>query len=77
MFERPWYLGIQQQQKTLMLLLTGLNICIARTKLPRLNAVNTEKILLDKNDIDDVENFTYLRAKVNKTGGTKDDMKRD
>ena len=53
----------------------GLNISIAKTKLLRLNAVSSEKIRLDENFVDDVESFTYLGARVNKTGGTEDDIK--
>ena len=53
----------------------GLKINAEKTKPLRLSTSNTEKVQVDGQDIEEVENFVYLGANVSNKGGTEDDIK--
>ena len=53
----------------------GLRINKEKTKAMRINARNQEKITINGQDIEDVDEFVYLRAKVCKEGGGMNDLK--
>ena len=54
----------------------GLKINIEKTKAMRINASNQEKIIINGQDIEDVDEFVYLGATLCKEGaGMKDKMK--
>ena len=53
----------------------GLNINIDKTKVMRINSRNKDAIKLRGQDIEDVEQFTYLGATVCKEGGGMKDIK--
>lgn len=54
----------------------GLKINTGNTKTMRINARNQEKIKINGQDIEDVDEFTYLEAKVCKEGGGMKDLKK-
>ena len=47
----------------------GLKINLEKTKAMRINARNLEKIVINGQDIENVNEFVYLGAKVCKEGG--------
>ena len=53
----------------------GLKINKEKTKAMRINARNQEKIIINGQDIEDVDEFVYLEAKVCKVGGGMKDLK--
>ena len=53
----------------------GLKINKEKTKIMRINTTNTDPIKLRNEDLEEVEEFTYLGSKVNTTGGTDNDIK--
>ena len=53
----------------------GLKINGEKTKTMRINARNQENIIINGQDIEDVEEFVYLGAKVCKEGGGMKDLK--
>ena len=53
----------------------GLKINNEKTKAMRINARNQEKIITNGQDIEDVDQFVYLGAKVCKEGGCMKDLK--
>ena len=52
----------------------GLKINKEKTKAMRINARNQEKIIINGQDIEDVDEFVYLGAKVCKEGGGMKDF---
>ena len=53
----------------------GLKInIIAKTKVMRFNAVNDEKGMVNGEDVENVDSFVYLEAKVTTFGGADDDI---
>ena len=53
----------------------GLKVSTKKTKTTRINARNQDKIVVNEIDIEEVDEFTYLGAKVCKEGGGMKDMK--
>ena len=53
----------------------GLNINKGKTKTLRINANRDDPIMLENEEIDDVNEFLYLGAYVNKHGGTDQDIR--
>ena len=53
----------------------GLKINLGKTKVLRINAKNQTEISIDGQDIEDVQDFTYLGAKVCQEGGGMEDLK--
>ena len=53
----------------------GLNIHRGKSKVLKVNAASTTPILLDREALEEVENFTYLGSIVDKQGGTDADVK--
>ena len=53
---------------------TGLKINIAKAKVVRFNAVNDEKVVVNGEELEDVDSFVYLGAKVTTSGGADDDI---
>ena len=52
----------------------GMKTSIKKTKLMRYNAKDQTPVSIDGKDVEDVDNFTYLGAIVNKTGGAEQDI---
>jgi hypothetical protein len=55
---------------------TGMKINFKKTKTLRMNGKNQETLKLVGEEIEDVDNFTYLGAVVDKYGGTEKDVSR-
>ena len=55
---------------------TGLRINISKTKSMCVNANNFRPFTVEGEEIEEVENFTYLGSDVNKTGGAAEDIRR-
>ena len=53
---------------------TGLKINITKTKVMRFNAASEEKAILNGEELEDVDSFVYLGAKVSTAGGADDDI---
>ena len=53
----------------------GLNIHREKSKILKVNATNTSPITLEKEALDEVEDFVYLGSIVNKQGGTDGDVR--
>ena len=53
---------------------TGLKINITKTKVMRFNAASEEKIIVNGEELEDVNSFVYLGAKVSTAGGADDGM---
>ena len=53
---------------------TGLKINITKTKVMRFNAASEEKVIVNGEELEDVESFVYLGAKVSTAGGADDDI---
>ena len=54
---------------------TGLKISTTKTKLMRINANNNNTVVVDGQQVEDVDSFNYLGAKITKHGGAEDDIK--
>ena len=54
---------------------TGLRIRKSKTKVTRVNTRNADKIELDGEEIDDVEDFVYLGSKISRDGGSDRNIK--
>ena len=54
---------------------TGLRINWSKIKILRINAQQQEKITIHEQEIEDVNEFTYLGAKVCKEGGGMEDIR--
>ena len=54
---------------------TGLKINTKKTKLMRINANNKNAVVIDGQEVDDVDCFDYLGARITKHGGAEDDIK--
>ena len=55
---------------------TGLKISTTKTKLMRINANNNNNaVVVDGQQVEDVDSFNYLGAKITKHGGAEDDIK--
>ena len=52
----------------------GLNINTRKTQVMKLNPKNSNPVLIGNEEIEEVENFTYLGSKVSKTGGAEKDI---
>jgi len=52
----------------------GLKVSTEKAKVMRINARKQEKIVVNEIDIDDLDKFTYLGAKVCKEGGAIKDL---
>jgi hypothetical protein len=53
----------------------GLRSNLGKTKVLRITAKNQTKITIDGKDIEEVQEFTYLGAKVCQEGGGMEDLK--
>ena len=53
---------------------TGLKINITKTKVMRFNAASEEKVIVNGEELEDVDSFVYLGAKVSIAGGADDDI---
>jgi len=53
---------------------TGLRISKSKTKVMRVNTRNTDRIELDRDEIDEVEDFAYLGSNIGKDGGSEQDI---
>ena len=53
----------------------GLKISQEKTKVLRLNHQQREPLLIDTQTVEDVPEFVYLGSKINKDGGTDEDVK--
>ena len=53
---------------------TGLKININKTKVMRFNAASEEKVIVNGEELEDVDSFVYLGAKVSTAGGADDDI---
>ena len=51
---------------------TGLKINSTKTKVTRFNAASEEKLIVNGEELEDVDSFVYLGAKVNTAGGADD-----
>ena len=56
--------------------IVGLSINPRKTKTMRLNCKNSDSIIVEGNELEDVETFPYLGAMLDKQGGTATDIKR-
>ena len=54
---------------------TGLKINVKKTKTMRYNARSQEPIGIENNEVEEVENFTYLGACLDKEGGARGEIK--
>ena len=54
---------------------TGVRISKSKTKLMRVNTRNTDRIELDGDEIDEVEDFAYLGSNISKDGGSDQDIR--
>ena len=54
---------------------TGLKISTTKIKLMRISANNSNAVVVDGQQVEDVDSFDYLRARIIKHGGTEDDIK--
>ena len=50
---------------------TGLKISTNKTKLMRMNANNNNAVVIDGQEVEDVDSFDYLGARITKHGGAK------
>ena len=53
---------------------TGLKINITKTKVMRFNATSEEEVIVKREELEDVDSFVYLGAKVSTAGGADDDI---
>ena len=53
---------------------TGLKINITKTKVMRFNAASEEEVTVNGEELEDVDSFVYLGAKVSTAGGADDDI---
>ena len=53
----------------------GMKISVEKTKTMRMNSKNKDRVTIDGQDIEDVEEFTYLGATICKEGGGMKDQK--
>ena len=56
--------------------IVGLSINPSKTKTMRLNCKNSDSIIVEGNELEDVETFPYLGVMLDKQGGTATDIKR-
>ncbi|KAL9956069.1 hypothetical protein ACROYT_G037490 [Oculina patagonica] len=54
---------------------TGLRISKSKTKVMRVNTKNADRIELDEDEIDEVEDFAYLGSNISKDGGSDQDIR--
>ena len=54
---------------------TGLKISTTKIKLMRISANNSNAVLVDGQQAEDVDSFDYLGARITKHRGAKDDIK--
>ena len=54
---------------------TGLNISTKKTKVMRINVHNNNAVVIDGQEVDDVDSFYCLGARITKHGGAEDDIK--
>ena len=54
---------------------TGLKISTKKTKVMRINVNNNNAVLIDGQEVEDVDSFDYLGARITKHGGAEDDIK--
>ena len=52
----------------------GLKININKTKVMRFNAASEEKVIVNGEELEDVDSFVYVGAKVSTAGGADDDI---
>ena len=55
---------------------TGLKVNAMKTKMLKIHAKSTRHVLLEGEEIEEVESFEYLGAKVTNKGGADEDVKR-
>ena len=53
---------------------TGLKISITKTKVMRFNPASEEEVIVNGEELEGVDSFVYLGAKVSTAGGTDDDI---
>ena len=54
---------------------TGLKISTKKTKVMRINVYNNNAVVIDGQEVEDVDSFDYLGARITKYGGAEDDIK--
>ena len=54
---------------------TRLKISTTKTRLMRINANNNNAVVVDGQQVEDMDSFNYLGAKITKPGGAEDDIK--
>ena len=54
---------------------TGLKISTKKTKVMRINVDNNNPVVIDGQEVEDVETFDYLGARITKHGGAENDIK--
>ena len=54
---------------------TGLKISTKKTKVMRINVNNNNAVVIDGQEVEDVDSFDYLGARITKHGGAEDDIK--
>ena len=54
---------------------TGLKISTKKTKVMRINVNNNNAVVTDGQEVEDVETFDYLGARITKHGGAENDIK--
>jgi len=54
---------------------TGLKISTKKTKVMRINVNNNNAVVIDGQEVEDVDCFHYLGARITKHGGAEDDIK--
>ena len=54
---------------------TGLKISTKKTKVMRINVNNNNAVVIDGQEVEDVETFDYLGARITKHGRAEDDIK--
>ena len=53
----------------------NLKISTKKTKVMRINVNNNNAVIIDGQEVEDVDSFDYLGARITKHGGTKDEIK--
>ena len=53
----------------------GLKISTTKTKLMRINTNNSNAVVVDGQQVEDVDSFDYLGVRITKHGGAEDDIR--
>ena len=68
---------MQEQTELLKTVSThiGLNINRNKTRIMKANTKNNNPITLNREPLEETDSFTYLGSRINKNGGTEEDVK--